>query len=241
MCCALCGYLISQHLSLIIFIESFFFIKLGFNQVVLINITDLFDLIWYICLKNSLFFSIVYFCHSTTCFFKPSWYFYQEFYRIKLFQNLLSVSVLALLVFYSFVLPSVLKFLTNWDINYFGDLLYIKFQLSLLHYIIWALCIKFCFIFIALFLYWFFIQFYFLVELKVFYTVLKSYKKLVFYVILCFLYFLSPPDVFLQIFILIINTILIEMFYFYICFFIQNIKIYKYANNSTTFKKIEEI
>lgn len=44
-CCIMCIYIITQHLSLVVFLESFFFIKLGFNEVILINITDLFDLI----------------------------------------------------------------------------------------------------------------------------------------------------------------------------------------------------
>nr|YP_010732371.1 succinate dehydrogenase subunit 4 [Hypnea edeniana]WDY85167.1 succinate dehydrogenase subunit 4 [Hypnea edeniana] len=125
--------------------------------------------------------------------------------------------------------------------NYFGDLLYIKFKLSLLHYIIWIFCIKFCFIFMVLLLSWLYMQLYFLIELKTFYIILKKYKKLVFYGLLCFLYFLFPPDLLLQLPILILNIVLIEVFYFYICLIIQNTTSDKYANNTTTFKKIKKV
>nr|WCH57771.1 Sec-independent protein translocase component TatC [Hypnea flava] len=223
MCCILCSYIIIRHLSSVIFIESFFFIKLGFNQVILINITDLFDLMWYTCLNNTLFCSSVYFCYSLVYFFKPSWYSYQEFYRLYLFKNLLNIGIFSLWVFYFYLLPLVLDFLTNWDINYFGDLVYIKFKLSLFHYITWVLCIKFYFIAITQLLSWFFIQVSFLIELKNVYFILKKYKKSVFYVILCVLYLISPPDICLQFFILILNIVLVEILYFYICFITQNI------------------
>nr|WCH58011.1 Sec-independent protein translocase component TatC [Hypnea brasiliensis] len=226
LCSVFCGYIIIQHLSLVIFIESVLFIKFGFNQVILINITDLFDLIWHICLKHSLYFSSIYFYYSLIYFFKPGWYFYQYFYIFRSFKSLLNISICSLLVFYGYILPLILKFLTQWDINYLGDLLHIEFKLSLLHYIIWSLCMKFFFIFIIQFLVWIFIQFYFLMELKILYKRLKKYKNQIFYGVLCFLYLLSPPDLYLQILILILNVGLTEALYFLICFIIKNINIY---------------
>nr|WCH57915.1 Sec-independent protein translocase component TatC [Hypnea nidifica] len=240
MCCMLCGYIVLQHLSLIIFLESILFTQLGFNQVILLNITDLFDLIWLICLKNALFFSSIYCYYSLVYFFKPSWYQYQDFYILQLFKNLLKMGFIFLFVLYMYILPLILVFLTQWDINFLKDTFYIKFQLSLLHYITWIFYIKFCFIFMSQFSVWFFTQFYFLIELKIFYKKLKKYKNQIFYGTLCFLYMLSPPDLSLQIFILILNMSLIETLYFYICFIIKNTNFYRHAYNTTTLKKIKK-
>nr|WCH57627.1 Sec-independent protein translocase component TatC [Hypnea wynnei] len=239
-CFLLCNYLIFKNISLVIFIESFFFFKLGFDQFILMNVTDLLDLMWYICLKNSLFFSSIYFYYSVVYFFKPCSYFYQYFYQIKLYSNFIKIGIFSLCVFYLSVLPLVLKFLTQWDLQYFKNLLHVKYELSLLYYVTWLFYIKFFFIFMCKFFSWLFVQIYFLVELKLLYTILSKFKKQIFYGILCFLYLLSPPEVVMQILLLIINMILVEAFYFYICFVMQNTNIYKYAYNTTTIKKISK-
>nr|WCH57939.1 Sec-independent protein translocase component TatC [Hypnea marchantiae] len=241
LCSSLCSYIIFKNFSLVIFIESFFFSKLGSNQFILINITDLFDIIWYICLKNAFFLSSLYFGYSVFYFFKPGWYEYQTFFETKLFQNFVWIWFIYLLIFYFYFLPLVLKFLTHWDINYWEDLFYIKFELSLLNYVKWLFYIKFYFIFVFHFIYILIFWVYFLLELKMSYFILKKNKKQIFYVILCCLFFLSPPDLSLQIFLLIVTIFLTEIIYFFLCFKILYINIYNYANNTTTIKKFSKI
>nr|WCH57891.1 Sec-independent protein translocase component TatC [Hypnea nidulans] len=236
-CYGLCSYIIFRDLPLVIFIESFFFLKLGFNQFILINITDLFDLIWFICLKNAFFLSSLYFSYSVLSFFKPGWYKYQNLFQIKLCKNFFFIWISYLWIFYFYFLSSVLKFLTQWDIHYWRDLFQIKFELSLLNYVTWLLYIKFYVFFVFQFAYILLFWTYILLELKMLYLIIKNNKKQVFYMILCFLFLLSPPEISLQIFLLVITIFLLEIIYFFICFMVLNTNIQEYADYTATIKK----
>nr|WCH57699.1 Sec-independent protein translocase component TatC [Hypnea musciformis] len=239
-CCVFCSFVIFKNLSLVIFIESFFFTTLGFRKFILINITDLVDLLWYICFQNALFSSSLYFGYSIFQFCNPGWYHYQNFIQVLLYKNGLKLWLLVLGIFYFYFLPLILTFLTQWKIHHWTDSFYVKFELNLFHYVIWVLYLKFYFVFIFYFIVLFLFQSYILVELKILYKMLKKNKKQIFYIILCLLFLMSPPDGFFQIFLLIITILLIEMMYFFMCFIITNTNIYSYAYGTTITKKIKK-
>nr|WCH57675.1 Sec-independent protein translocase component TatC [Hypnea cryptica] len=239
-CCISCSFVIFKNLPLVIFIESFFFTTLGFHKFILVNITDLFDLLWYICLQNALFFSLAYFGYSIFQFCKPSWYQYQSFFQSKLYKNSLKLWFLLVSAFYFYVLPSILNFLTQWEINHWTDLFYVKFELNLFQYVLWVLYMKFYFIFIFHFIFLFLFQGYFLIELKTLYKMSKRYKKQIFYITLCLLFLVSPPDLPFQIFLLIITIFLMEIAYFLICFKIINKNICSYAYCTAIDKKTKK-
>nr|WCH57651.1 Sec-independent protein translocase component TatC [Hypnea sp.] len=222
LCFSFCILIIFYNITLVLLVESYSFIKLYNTKFILINITDLFDIIWLTCIQNAFLFSYIYFHYQIMVFNKSSWYIYQHIFKNALYKFINLLLLLCFLFFYLYFLPSILKFLTQWDIINFSDLLNVEFELSLLNYIKWILCIKFYFI---IYIYFFFIilfKIFYFIKMKLFYINYKNYKKQIIFSIISISYLLAPPDIYLQFILFVIDLSLLEIVYFCVCFKVIN-------------------
>nr|WCH57963.1 Sec-independent protein translocase component TatC [Calliblepharis sp.] len=236
MCFIFCNFIIFCNLPLIFLIESYSFLKLYTSKFLLINITDLFDIIWYTCIQNSFLFSYIFFYYQLISFNKPGWYLYQHFFKDLLYKSSIFIILLFLLFYYFYYFHLILKFLTQWDIIYFKDILNIEFELSLLNYVKWLFWVKIYFGFLFYLVFLIIFKMFYLIYKKTLYIIFKFYKNQILFFIITFLFLLSPSEAYIQFLLLIISFLLVEFLFFFICFIIINSNSI-HANNSTIIKK----
>lgn len=233
----LCTIIAFFNINILLLVETYPYLKFANKQFIVIHTTDLINVIWTLSTSVSFLFVFPFYFYQLFLFFKSSWYTYQiEFIKTNIIVSVLFY-ITSFFVCYIYVIPMFLKFLSQWEVKYFKNTLSILFDLRIFDYINWILLMKYsicCFIYVITL---FIIKVYYLVNFKKIYKLIKLYKKQVFFINLLFLFILSPSDLFLQLYLIFLNFILIEFFYFLFFYITTNYFNQTNAYSTTTFKK----
>ena len=207
----------------------------GTKRLILTQITQLFNAIWFYSMFLSSIFIFPLVIYHIKSFNTSGWYNYQlKFYKISLGLWFLSFIIFYLICHY-IIIPNILSFFLFWEITDENSLLRIEAEISLFYYIIWSLVLKFTFT-------WFLSSVFLLsailfpfLSINNLYKLFLRYKKLGFFFFISFLFFLLPPDFIIQILLIVIVYFFVELFFLLVCikFYNKIIKLKIYADHKT--------
>nr|AHX02468.1 SecY [Plocamium cartilagineum] len=228
----ICVIISFWYFKSILLLETYPVIKGLFGKFIIIHITEIFDIIFLLVFSMSFFFCIPLFIYQIYCFFTSSWYFYQ----IQFAKNLLFFYYILIILIYSYyyysILPNTLLFFTQWmflqDTNYFLNM-EITFHVFL--YVNWVLTFRYNFIIFLLVIFLLCIHLILLYPILYFYMIIKLYRKQLLFLSITIIYIIIPPDVILQIILILFLIIIYEVGFFLICYKFINFNDNNYAYN----------
>lgn len=219
-------FLISlQNIELLLLIETYPFLKFANKKFIVTHTTDLINAAWNIATAMSYFLTFPLFVYQLIQFFKPSWYKYQITFAKKLFIIPLVISYIFILLCYYKIFPSVLNFLTQWNFSQLKLILNVEIEFRIINYLIWILTLRNCFWFLSYFFVMLIILFLFFIFVKNIYNLIKFQRKNLCFLNIVVLLVLTPPDIFLQFFIIFSSFIFYETIFCIICYKICNSKL----------------
>nr|YP_009365205.1 SecY [Gracilaria changii]ARJ60487.1 SecY [Gracilaria changii]ART65156.1 secY [Gracilaria changii] len=222
----LCILIASLNTYYLIFFEVYPFVIYKLKKFIVTNVTDLFDVIWFLIISKSFFFVFPYWIFQLYKFNSSSWYKYQ----LKFFKKSFYFSFFFGFVIISFVhfylLPFILYFLTKWEMQN-NDLFDIFIEFRIINYIKWVVTFR-CIIGSLSFIFFLLgLHFWFLVKKHQVYFLVKYYRKSFIFITLCIFCLVIPPDSFFQV--LFLTVIIFELVFLFVCFKLCK-KFFKYAN-----------
>nr|YP_004062237.1 SecY [Plocamiocolax pulvinata]ADR03253.1 SecY [Plocamiocolax pulvinata] len=216
----------------ILLLEIYPVIKGLFGNFIIIHITEVFDIIYLSILSMSCFCIMPLFIYQFYCFFNIGWYFYQiQFVKKNLFIYNSFIIILLFFYYYS-ILPNTLFFFTQWSffkkISFF---LNIEIDFNVFLYITWVLKLRYNFIVLLLGILLLSVHLGLFYPVWLFYILIKFYRKQLFFLSVTIIYFIIPPDIFLQIILILFLIIIYEVIFFLICYKFVNFNDNNYAYN----------
>nr|YP_009511812.1 Sec-independent protein translocase component TatC [Gracilaria ferox]AXI97689.1 Sec-independent protein translocase component TatC [Gracilaria ferox]UAD89640.1 Sec-independent protein translocase component TatC [Gracilaria ferox] len=222
----LCVFIASMNIYYLVFFEVYPFIVYELKKFIVTNVMDLFDVLWLLVISKSFFFVFPYWIFQLFKFNSPSWYLYQ----IRFFYKSFYFSFWMVLIYLFFVhfslLPFILSMLTKWEIDN-TNLFDIFVEFRIISYIRWVLAFRYFIGTFSFFILLLILHLWFLIKTKRIYFLIKYYRKLFIFGILCMLFLLIPPDNFLQIFCIGSIFLTFELVFLFICYKLCNIKVLK--------------
>ena len=214
----LCFILFFNHINTVFLFETFpLLFILSKKRFILTQITQLFNILWFYCNFLSFLFTFPLIIYYVNLFFNSSWYHYQ----ITLYKLLTNLTFFIFVSFYFLthitIIPNVLEFLLYWEIVDEYSLLKIEAEISLFFYIIWSLRFKFVLAFVLSNLFFLLLLTFSILKTLQLYILIQKFKKILIFIVLCFLFFLIPPDFWIQLILTLISYILIEFLFLLIC------------------------
>nr|YP_010937578.1 protein translocase subunit SecY [Grateloupia asiatica]WKW95608.1 protein translocase subunit SecY [Grateloupia asiatica] len=230
----LCGIISIYNINWLLLILTYPFLKLFTKKFITTHVTDLFDVVW--ILTNSFSFSFILpltFYHLLN-FFKSSWQTYQiNILKTTYYHACIVLSVITILC-YTIFLPTTLNFLIYWEkIEQTNSLLMIDTEFRILNFVYWALNFHYSFAFLTFLYLVITFLFWTLTKPTRIYFLIKLYRKQFSFCSLILLFFLSPPDVFLQFFLVLFVIIFYEIVFFFVCYKLSNSNHYAYSKSTT--------
>lgn len=224
LCLILCLILSLHNIFLLILFKTSFFLSYFSKEFILTQLTDFFEIIWFIIPDFLFSFLFSLFLYHLYDFFIPSYYYFQKKLVKKLFL-LLFLSINLIYYHYHLItLPILFDFFINWNIlnPKLNNLLLVTLKIHLFSYLKWVSVFHFiltnCFSFFILIIY----KFWLLVPINVIYSLLKlQKKKIIYFIIFCF-YLVTSFDVYLLFFLTLIILFTYEIFFFFVCFNLTN-------------------
>jgi sec-independent protein translocase protein TatC len=204
--------------------ETYPLVKIEHKKFIATHITELFNSIIQFCFFVSYVSSFPVFSYHTYKFFSPSFYSYQlqiiKFYIVMV----CSIWVFSSFLTYKIMLPTLFSFFIQWETQLIDSLFLLKLEARIQDYLTWVNRIyNLVNVFIQFFCYLLTLLFT-LCNTNVSFHFFKLYRKHFIFLVLLFLYILLPPDFPLQIFIVIIVSILSECIFFILCFRLKSLK-----------------
>ena len=230
----LCWVIFLNHIEVLLLFETLPFL-LNFNEkrFIITQLTQLLTIIWFFnsWISCILIFPLV--MHHFKYFFLASWYKYQSL----LFQNLLKVFFLSFILTYLLIhfllLPNIFSFFLQWENLDKRSLLKIEAEVTLISYINWVFSFKYLIsFFISNFSFLVTLLSYF-IEIFQFYLFILSHKKLLIFLVFFFFIVFLPPDLTLELLLIIFIYKSMELLFFYVClklYICNKFKIFKNAN-----------
>nr|YP_009504394.1 SecY [Gracilaria chouae]AWX65721.1 SecY [Gracilaria chouae] len=221
----LCVLIASINIYYLIFFEIYPFVMYELKKFIVTNVMDLFDVLWLLVISKSLFFIFPYWVFQLAKFSSSSWYSYQIEFFFKLFYFSFLIVLITLFFIHFGLLPFVLSVLTKWEINN-TNLFDIFVEFRVISYIKWVLTFRYfsgTLIFFALLL---ILHLWFLMKINQIYFLIKYYRKPCMFGVLCMLFFLIPPDNFLQIFCIGLLFLTFEAVFLFVCYKLCNRKVF---------------
>nr|YP_010921940.1 Sec-independent protein translocase component TatC [Grateloupia turuturu]YP_010986438.1 SecY-independent protein translocase component TatC [Pachymeniopsis lanceolata]WIM51246.1 Sec-independent protein translocase component TatC [Grateloupia turuturu]WOL37406.1 SecY-independent protein translocase component TatC [Pachymeniopsis lanceolata] len=219
----LCGIISIYNVNWLFLVLTYPFLKLFNKKFIITQVTDLFNVTWILTNSISFLFILPLTFWQLLNFFKPSWYTYQIDILKVAFQYAFIVLGAAAVLCYATFLPSILNFLIYWEkIEQNSSILTIDTEFRILNFICWVLNFQYSFAFLILLylvvisLLWILMKF-----IKV-YFLIKLYRKQLSFFSLVLLFFLLPPDIFLQFFLIFFINIFYEAVFFFVCYKVSN-------------------
>nr|AHX02491.1 SecY [Riquetophycus sp. HSY-2014a] len=223
----ICLIITFYYIELLMLLETYPFLKFTNKKFIITHTTDLINSIWYLTFSTSFFLIFPLFFYHIINFAKAGWYEYQTIFAEKLLHfPLIMCYSFVFFCYYSFF-PSILNFLTQWDLVTINSVLNIEIEFRVLNYIEWILMLRNSFAFLIYIIYILILQFSFFIFLIDIYKIMKFHRKKFCFLTITYLFILMPSDIFLQFFTIIIIFIIYELNFFIICYKIYNSK---YAN-----------
>lgn len=218
-----CLILVFNNINIIFLFETFPFLSILLSkQFIFTQVNQLFNLIWFCSLFWSSIFILPLVSYHLRYFFASSWYLYQ----LELYINLVNSFVFLFWCFYLtthfIVIPKLLVFLLKWEVINKYSLLQIEAKISLFFYIIWSTNLKLTFSFIFSFVLLVLLTVFRFLTINSLYKLIKRYKKLVIFKLLCLCFFLIPPDFTFQLFLTISIGLGMELLLLMICVRLYN-------------------
>lgn len=208
---------ITDHLlfEILPFIKIFYY-----KRFIMTGVIDLFNMIWVTSFFYSSLFIFPLLVHWTFLFFKPGWYSYQELlYKIATFW-FYCCFIVGFFFFHLNIIPVMLDFFLHRELTDPYYLVRIEPEISFLSYILWISVIKCNFSFIFSYLVMFMFTVFLFKKISSIHGWLKSYIKLLSFILIGFLYLLIPPDFMVQTFLILIIYCYNEFFYYIVCLFL---------------------
>nr|AHX02561.1 SecY [Sebdenia flabellata] len=218
----LCLFIIVYNIHTLLLFETYPFLNLSNKKFIITHVTDLFDTTWTL-ISLSFLCILPIFCYQLFNFFKASWYNYQLRFSRKLFLLVSITMTVVSILSYFFLIPTILKFLTQWDkLNQINNFLFIETEFILLHYIFWVLSFQYNIMNITIIFSVLLSQIWLWYKLENIYWLMKFYRKQLTFLTLCILFILSPTDVFLQFVIISFTYLFYEIIFLVICYKLTN-------------------
>nr|YP_010395123.1 Sec-independent protein translocase component TatC [Grateloupia elliptica]UQJ72564.1 Sec-independent protein translocase component TatC [Grateloupia elliptica]UYI31696.1 Sec-independent protein translocase component TatC [Grateloupia elliptica] len=220
---ALCGIISIYNTNWLLLVLTYPFLKLFIKKFIITQVTDLLDVAW--ILANSISFSCILplTFYQLLNFFKPSWYTYQISILKRAFYYSFTVLSIVAISCYTIFLPTTLNFLTYWEkIERNRSILVIDTEFRILNFICWVLNFQYSLAFLIFLYVTIASLLWILMKLTEVYFLVKLYRKQLSFFSLVLLFFLSPPDVFLQFFLAFFVTIFYEVVFFFVCYKVSN-------------------
>nr|YP_009541960.1 preprotein translocase subunit SecY [Synarthrophyton chejuense]AYR06630.1 preprotein translocase subunit SecY [Synarthrophyton chejuense] len=219
---SLCFFMLFIHIDVIFLFEVYPFISLLTRRFIVTQITDFVDVIWYLLSFFSFLFTYPLTLYHFNSFLFNSWKKYQIIFFTKLSNNFFFFFFFFYLLNHVFLLFNILIFFLQWEYSNDISLLRIESEITILSYITWVLLFKTSF---SMFISWFFFKtllIYFFIDLFNLYNFIKLYKSMLIFIFIFFIFILTPPDFFLQLFSSFFIFIFFDFWFFFLC-----IKFYK--------------
>ena len=200
------------------------FLKIFYHKrFIITQITHLFNVAWILSFFYSLIWIFPLISFNCLCFFKSSWFKYQKnFY--KFFILFILICYINFLIFCHFnIIPMILNFFLNWELVDKSHLLRLETEISFYYYILWLLLFKNNLSLIIIYICTFCIIIFIWRKIFFSYSFFKTYKNLLGFTIIIFIYLLIPPDFMLQFLSILFVYFIIELLFFFFC-----ILFYKY-------------
>nr|YP_009511887.1 Sec-independent protein translocase component TatC [Gracilariopsis longissima]AXI97814.1 Sec-independent protein translocase component TatC [Gracilariopsis longissima]UAD89915.1 Sec-independent protein translocase component TatC [Gracilariopsis longissima] len=218
----LCLIVNSFNIYNIIFFETYPFLKLASKKFIVTNVMDLFDVICLMFFSKSFFFSFPYVMFQLYKFNSSSWYTYQCVFFKKSIKLAFLFSLAILIFIHIGLLPSILQFLTKWEIST-DSIINIFVEFRLINYVKWVLTFRYFISSICFFSFLIFFQLWFLLSIELVYFLTKYYRKIFTFSVLFILFLVTPPDGFLQIFFTFFAFVIFEIVFLFVCYKLSNI------------------
>nr|WDA66145.1 preprotein translocase subunit SecY [Lithothamnion corallioides] len=225
----ICLVILFLNIEILFLFEIYPFMNITNNRFISTRLTDFVDVVWTLSAFMSTLFVLPLFVYHINSFFYNSWYTYQ----INFFKKLIRISIISFLITYFIIhnnlLSSIFTFFLYWEITEESSLLRIEAETTILSYMNWILFFKslFSFLFsLGLFNLLILLNF---IKIKYIHKYFKLYKNIFIYLFIFLSFLITPPDLFLQLFIILFNLILFNLILFILCiqFYKTNVKVYK--------------
>nr|AYR06602.1 preprotein translocase subunit SecY [Lithothamnion sp.] len=236
----LCLIIIFLNIDILFLFETYPFASVVNNRFISTCVTDFIDVIWTLSVFTSIIFTLPLLVYHLGSFFYNSWYTYQiNFYR-KLVLTSLLIFLFIYFIIHNNILPSIFSFFLYWEITEESSLLRIEAETRILSYIDWILLLKLIFSFLislGFFILSIFLSFF---KVKYIHGFFKFNKGILIYFSIFLFFLITPPDFFLQLFIIFFNLIFFNLifFFYFVWNFTKIITIYKNAYFTSITKKI---
>ena len=213
-----CIAVLLNHINTVFLFEALpFLFTLSNKRFIFTQTIELFNLVWFCCIFLSSIFIFPLVSYHINLFFISSWHNYQSSLYNKLIHFYFTLFILFYFIIHFNLISNLIVFLFHWETIDKSSLLKIEAEISLFYYIIWSTNLKFA---LALSLAFgslvLLIVFSFLDTISL-YKVVYNYKKIIVFILLCFIFLFIPPDFLIQIFITIINYLAIEFLFLLVC------------------------
>nr|AVK39573.1 Sec-independent protein translocase [Sheathia arcuata] len=212
------------YIEFIFLFELYPLIKLSHKKFIATHITELFDSVLQMCFFMISINGFPLIAYHIFTFFKSSWFNYQITLVWRYLFILLILVYLSFFFTNIFLLPQMYNFFTQWEMFQESKILHISLEARIYLYLQWINCtynsISF---FFSLSLIILFLILLFLPPYK-FYLFIKLYKKQILFIQILILFILSPPDFWVQVFLVFASSLLLEFFFFISCFRVNQTK-----------------
>nr|YP_010881025.1 Sec-independent protein translocase component TatC [Grateloupia cornea]WIA66143.1 Sec-independent protein translocase component TatC [Grateloupia cornea] len=219
-----CGIISIYNINWLLFVLTYPLLKPFTKKFITTHVTDLFDVVWILTNSISFLFVLPLVFYQLLNFFKSSWYTYQ-INTLKTIHYYACIVLSAITTScYTIFLPTTLNFLIYWEkIEQTDSLLMINAEFRILDFVYWALNFQYSFAFLVFSYLVIASSLWILIKPTKVYFLIKSYRKQFSFCSLTLLFFLSPPDVFLQFFLVLFVIVLYEIVFFFVCYKISNL------------------
>lgn len=212
-------FIVSFHYIEFIFLfEIFPLIKLSHKKFIATHITELFDSVLQTCFFMLSINGFPLIAYHILAFFISGWFNYQVILMWRYLLVLLLFVSSSFLFTNVYLLPKVFNFFTQWEIFQENTILHISLEARIYLYLQWinrmynSISFFFSISLIILFLILLFVLPYKL------YLFIKLHKKQILFMQILVLFTLSPPDFWIQLFLIFTSSLLLEIFFFLSCF-----------------------
>nr|YP_011017011.1 twin arginine protein translocation system - TatC protein [Gracilaria hainanensis]WQB61689.1 twin arginine protein translocation system - TatC protein [Gracilaria hainanensis] len=225
----LCIVAASLNVYYLIFFEVYPFVKYELKKFIVTNVMDLFNVLWLLVIFKSFFFVFPYWIFQLYKFSSSGWYVYQFKFFNRSFYLSFFTALICLIFLHFVLLPFTLFILTKWEMSS-TNLFNIFVEFRIISYMKWILTFRYFIGSFSFLVFLFILHLWFLVKTSQIYFLIKYFRKLFMFGILCVLFLLMPPDNFLQIFCIGFIFLIFELVFLFVCYKLCNVNFFKDAH-----------
>lgn len=207
--------------NIFLFLEIYPFAKFVNKILIATYVTELFHSIIGVSFSISSILIFPLFSFHVHSFFSTSLYSYQLRLLKTLWTYIFLVWAAVTFICYNLVLPQFFTFFTQWEVKEQVSVFQLQLNAKIYSYLIWINTVYNSFsCFLLIFIILIGLVFFFLHPSTIFFF-FKYYRKLMSFLLTCILYFLTPPDFLLQVFLMFFSFVSCELMFLTFCFRIQ--------------------